>query len=152
MVSQELDHYSDWIVVISTDNYTGNFERELCAYSTGIIGSCGVGEELAQKFYEEMELVDFKDWNGVDVETCGEDFNNPFFLIIQQKADDNGHRRPCAMWQMANTRMAIYFKERPSEELLELLMSRAKKYAEKNDIKIIGHVLVETEIHQKIVK
>lgn len=39
------------IFCVDTDTYAGSFERELCAYMTGIIGECGVGEE-ARKLYE----------------------------------------------------------------------------------------------------
>jgi len=36
--------------IIDTNEYAGNFEREMCAYCTGQIGDCGVGEEEAEKF------------------------------------------------------------------------------------------------------
>lgn len=32
--------------IIDTDQYAGNFERELTAYCTGIVGDCHVGEEF----------------------------------------------------------------------------------------------------------
>ena len=33
--------------IVDTDSYAGNFEREMCAYMTGHIGECSVGEEYA---------------------------------------------------------------------------------------------------------
>ena len=36
-----------WIFVVDTNQYSGNFERELTAYMKGMIGGCGVGVELA---------------------------------------------------------------------------------------------------------
>lgn len=39
--------------IIDTDQYAGNFEREMCAYLTGVIGECGVGEEFAELFLKE---------------------------------------------------------------------------------------------------
>ena len=38
--------------VVRTNLYAGNFEREICAYMTGVIGECGVGDE-----YEDDELA-----------------------------------------------------------------------------------------------
>ncbi len=41
-------------VVIDTEQYAGNFEREMVAFITGLIGECGVGEEA--KAYADDEL------------------------------------------------------------------------------------------------
>ena len=35
------------VMILMTDSYAGNFEREAVAYCTGCIGECGVGEEYA---------------------------------------------------------------------------------------------------------
>lgn len=40
--------------IIDTDQYSGNFEREMCAYLTGQIGECGVGSEYAELFEKEV--------------------------------------------------------------------------------------------------
>jgi hypothetical protein len=37
----------EYAIIIDTDKYSGNFERQLCAYITGCIGECGVSEEIA---------------------------------------------------------------------------------------------------------
>ena len=37
------------MIIIDTDTYAGNFERELCAYVTGIVRDCEVGIEIAEK-------------------------------------------------------------------------------------------------------
>jgi hypothetical protein len=36
------------LFVVDTDTYAGNFEREMCAYITGQVGECEVGEEIAK--------------------------------------------------------------------------------------------------------
>lgn len=61
--------------VIDTDQYSGNFEREMTAYLTGCVGECGVGDEYAELF--EKENVDHID------------FSNVAFL------NDDGCSRPC---------------------------------------------------------
>lgn len=72
-----MTHYT---FIIDTDSYAGNFEREMCAYLTGHIGDCEVGEEWAQKFMEEY----------------GDDPAYEFKNICQQ-ADEHGCYRPCAI-------------------------------------------------------
>ena len=66
-----------FIFTIDTDQYAGNFERDLTAYCTGHIGECGVGAEKAE-IYEDEEKYRF---------------NN-----ILQKADDHGWHRPCYIY------------------------------------------------------
>jgi hypothetical protein len=39
--------------VIDTEQYAGNFERQMCAYITGQIGECGVGQEEAVQYKKE---------------------------------------------------------------------------------------------------
>lgn len=41
-------------VIIHTNKYAGNFEREMCAYITGHIGDCGVGSNLVDEKYTPM--------------------------------------------------------------------------------------------------
>lgn len=50
-----------YIFIIDTDEYSGNFERDLCGYITGCVGDCEVGQEYADKFFEEMEGTKFID-------------------------------------------------------------------------------------------
>ncbi len=66
--------------VIDTESYAGNFEREFCAYITGIIGDCEVGDIEAARFKFAFP---------------GE---NPFEDIVAQVPDDNGTRRPVTIW------------------------------------------------------
>lgn len=56
-------------IVIDTEQYSGNFERELCAFLTGRIGECEVGQEYAHE--------------------------NPLFDNVIDKPDEHGCRRPC---------------------------------------------------------
>lgn len=70
------------IFVIDTDLYAGNFEREMCAYITGCIGECEVGEEFAQLYLQET----------------GEK-RSQFEDLTEQRPDDNGCRRPTSIYQ-----------------------------------------------------
>jgi|SRR5581483_1604928 len=64
----------EYIFVVDTDSYAGNFERELCAYMTGVLGECGVGQE-AVELYEK-------------------DGHEPLEDLVGQEPDDHGCRRP----------------------------------------------------------
>jgi hypothetical protein len=48
------DLNAPWLFVIDTEDYSGNFERELCAYITGRVGECGVGDDMAEIFKKEV--------------------------------------------------------------------------------------------------
>ena len=56
-----------YLIIIDTSDYAGNFERELCAYVTGLIGESGVGEKQAIIFHKEVD-VEIGDWFDLNVE------------------------------------------------------------------------------------
>jgi hypothetical protein len=69
---------SKYSFIIDTNSYSGNFEREMCAFLTGQVGECGVGDEHVEEFQEQFpnEYAIFED-------------------IIGSESDDNGYYRPC---------------------------------------------------------
>ena len=69
------------IFVIDTDSYAGNFERDMCAYITGCIGECEVGEEFAQLYLQET----------------GEKYSQ-FDVLLEHRPDDEGCFRPTYMY------------------------------------------------------
>ena len=117
--------------VIDTDSYAGNFEREMTAHITGIIGECEVGKEYIEKL-----SIDFEE-------------------IVKQVPDENGCRRPTDCWESPNgsyDSVAIFFEKRPTTEQIEFMKERAKTFNQKNseintyfpgDIKILGFRLIE---------
>lgn len=68
------------IIVVDTLQYAGNFEREMCAYLTGQYGECGVGDDLAAEASKEIAHIAWWSAN------------------IRREADENGCRRPAAIW------------------------------------------------------
>ncbi len=107
--------------VVDTEQYAGNFERQLCAYSTGIVGECTIGSEEASQFAEENPGP------------------NPFEEKILQPPDEHGCRRPVEIWSTPgwfNNGMGGHFRlgengteaqEHYKEECLA--QSRKKSYA-----------------------
>lgn len=82
-----MKQYQNYLV-IDTDSYSGNFEREMCAFLTLSYGECGVGEEIA---VYERRLV-----------------NNDAFVdficdCIGREPDEHGCWRPVKICQNENT-------------------------------------------------
>lgn len=86
MGDNEQSVHTGWYLIFDTDQYAGNFEREMCAYVTGVIGECGKGKHMQSHFQEDHpELV--------------EEYEDSIFTEqLNQEPDDNGCRRPVQIW------------------------------------------------------
>lgn len=114
------------IVVIDTDSYAGNFEREMCAYITGQIGDCGVGDKKATLAAEDLAEVTI--FNGEEQEPILEYFE----YSVEQEGDDHGCYRPVQIWDDLDNgykSLAIFFNEIPPDEVLAIMLERAKEFA-----------------------
>ena len=103
-----------YMIVVKTNQYTGNFERELCAYATGALGECEVGQKAAAAFQDEIE-EDF--WAISD--------------LCEHEADDRGCRRPVSIWNMDGRKyeeLAIFLTDKPSDEELKIIAQRIRAY------------------------
>lgn len=119
-------------VVIDTDSYAGNFERDLCAYVTGQYGECEVGKDLADNFSKDIEHIEWWEKN------------------IVQRSDPPpacSCERPVKIYKNKEGvyhSLAIYVKKHPSEKVLSELIERVKYFcankkmieAENHNIKI----------------
>lgn len=141
------------MMVIHTNLYAGNFEREMCAYVTGSIGECGVGDEMLEVVLDELMET------GLTEEQAQEQIDE-WAELTSQQPDENGCERPCsihptpgrwnngrgghfddadfkaeAAWQghkwPAYESVAIYFEEPLSPEQQSLFAARARQFAEK---------------------
>ena len=83
-------HQVSWQNIIETNTYAGNFNRELTAYVTGILGECKVGKGCIDK-----------------------NFNYPleFNEKIEQVRDDYGTYRPCDVHEYYS--VIIFFNDEP---------------------------------------
>ena len=117
-MSVENLYCAPWIFVIDTSQYAGNFERQMCAYCTGQIGECGVGDEFVDE-----KIADI----------FGEDID--CFVM-----DDHGCGRPVSIWPVDNPErrggghpynaVAIFFNQRPTSKQIDTMKTRAKEFAE----------------------
>lgn len=127
----------EYQIVVKTNSYAGNFEREMCAYMTGIVGECEVGSEFIE---EEISPL----------------FENS----VKSKPDDHGCYRPIALDKDINN-FVIFFKKEPTPEQIQIMDERAKlfenerpyRYLDKK-FKYLGLELAEetTTITRKTIK
>lgn len=134
------------VVAIDTTDYSGNFERKMCAFVTGVVGECEVGADLAEGTINDLEeggCASFLEW--IDEH-------------IVHESDDNGCHRPCSIWPTpgrvnngsgqhfneadlpkdqswqgvhwpAYESVAIFFDEVPPKEVVDIMIDRAKWFA-----------------------
>jgi len=101
-------------LVVKTNCYAGNFEREMCAYMTGQIGDCEVGgkfvkEEIKEKFEDK----------------------------ISGEVDDNGTFRPVALDDENSDNFVIFLEEKLSKEDVKFLEKRAKLFEKERPYKYL---------------
>lgn len=120
------EYNAPWTFVIDTDGkaWVGNFERELCAYCTGMIGECGKGSDEAEQFFLDFNIL-------------SED-ESPFVEAVNYVMDDGGCERPVAIYpggkgetpgKTTHTAVAIFFHEKPTDELIAIMKERAYRFA-----------------------
>lgn len=126
-----------YFVVIDTNEYAGNFEREMTAFCTGATGECGVGHSKAAEYHDE-ETANFDGY-------------------IMWEADDNGCHRPCSIYDHGDGRgyksVVIFFEEEPTREQMEVIARRARLYPEVSGwtkLKILGVAVFQNKVIRKV--
>jgi hypothetical protein len=102
-----------YIFVIDTEQYAGNFNREMCAFVTGQIGDCTIGDDFA--------------------DMVPQDVSKRFRDIVAQTPDEHGCHRPVKMWATEgwfNHGMGGDFREGEEKQALEDYRKECLKYAE----------------------
>lgn len=114
-------------IVIKTSEYTGNFEREMCAFLTGIIGECNVGNDMTNLLTEGRP-----------------DFEHN----INQVTDEDGCYRPVSLDENDANNLIIFFHSKPTEEQIKWIKDNAAKYDEVR--KTHGHMAQYYKDEKKI--
>lgn len=177
---------SSYVFVIDTDEYSGNFERELGAFCTGILGESGVGEENAVLFHRDcphmVELMErlitadydpeddnalpYRIWptpgfwnDGMGSEWPDSAWGSPEAIEQYRKSIRDYQERPGGLLEInAETvlpgrhpsyqSVAIFFSTRPTDDVLQFLVARARAYKPlskfDSEFKILGFRLLET--------
>jgi len=75
--------FEGYVFIIDTDSYSGNFEREMCAYITGRLEEYEIGEEYEKIALDELKEEEIK-W---------------FKDNIDYISDDDSCVRPYSLWE-----------------------------------------------------
>jgi len=73
---------TDFLFIADTTQYSGNFEREMCAFVTGQVGDCGVGHDKAVIFEK----------------TVPSKWQKKMEAIVENEADEHGCFRPVKIY------------------------------------------------------
>lgn len=139
-------HYNRHILVVDTDTYAGNFEREMCAFMTGQIGKCGVGEDQARVAQREIPRVVAQLGDLVDQVMDEQGCHRPVSVFQNQKYGNDGKGNHAVLtaenkdrypWPAYNS-VGIYFGEIPNSRLLSAMKKRAREFADREQVKIEG--------------
>lgn len=109
---------SCWIAVIQTDQYAGDFEKQLCAYCTGVAGHF----EMADITAECYRLA-------ADFSRSYPDYPNGWrkkLVLIEDGIEEK--YSSIRMSGGKNSFAAIYFREKPTEQEWLILRARAYDY------------------------
>lgn len=118
-------------LVIDTNSYSGNFERELCAFITGHVGECGVGESYADMYKLEHTPLPHVE-HVLDAEYGIERPVN-IYPTIGMWNDGMGNHYPDSVAgdkkYPAYQSIVIYFQKVPNQALIDFMMERAKIFS-----------------------
>ena len=136
------------VFAIDTTDYSGNFEREMCAFVTGQVGECGVGDQFIDEALDEIceKSNDAYNWLNDHTVQEADDADSPCY-------------RPCSIWPTpgrvnngsgghfneadikpeecwagthwpAYESVAIFFDGVPPKEVIDIMIERAKWFAQ----------------------
>jgi len=118
----------EYLLVVRTDSYAGNFEREMGAYMTAQYGECEVGDREAEQARRELP-PDVVGW-------CGDH--------VTQESDEHGVLRPVELG-VPNTTFHIFMDEPPSADLCRLFLERGSAWGSKarTPVKVLSVAIVK---------
>ena len=100
-----------YVLRIETDKYAGNFERDMWAYITGLVGDCGTGSKMAEIFKNDSVDEYIVEWFEDEI------------IFIQ---DEHGAYSPVQMYGPPNYKsIEVQFSSLPSKEILDVIYNRA---------------------------
>jgi hypothetical protein len=135
MIEMEFIPQCEFLFVVDTDQYAGNFEDELCAHMTGQMRESGHGEEFVDMFEQEVPK-DIQAWtqdNVVHVVTDTDDVPDRSPMIILTTPgwvnDGKGGYEPgTGITGYSYLSVGIFLNEYPPDEVIQVFIERAKTF------------------------
>ncbi len=126
-----------YLFVVDTNKYAGNFERDMCAHMTGVVGESEVGEESADDYRETFGMT-------------SEDFEHNDHIL--QLPGEHGYNPVCIFEADINS-FCIFMDRIPTEGEIERMKRRATDFVngpgKPYKIKILGFRLFSRIVTQK---
>lgn len=151
-----------FIFIVDTQQFSGNFERQMCAHLTNQVGECEVGKE----YITDLEdLADEYPTHDIPRILAWIEDN-----ILQVSEHDNGCLRPCVIWPTegrsnngmgkhynvkpstpykhpAYESVGIFFGAHPPQDVINYMIERSKTFdlygiCKREDITITGFRLI----------
>lgn len=150
MTDEPLLVSEEFILVVDTNAFAGNFAEELCAYVTGFYGEDVRHDvrSVSDLFYRDHEIEDDESHKGLLAEE-----KNPFHGYVIDHMNEDGDYTPWAVWPSrkygvnasgdyaeltegnyddynfpAGFSVGVYFAESPPADLLDKFKERTKKF------------------------
>jgi len=127
-------------MIIDTENYAGNFEREMCAYITGQVGDCGVGEELAISYNKDIQNLYWFNEHVYKKNDPDDGCSRPVNISVTPGWFNNGHgvhirenNIPAPNKYPAYLSIEINIDEMPTSEIIDEVIARAKRFCTNRD-------------------
>lgn len=119
---------STWIFIVDTDSYSGNFAQKMAVYMVG--NHCNDYPDESEKFAKEFPEME-----------------EAFGGLLTYRYNEYGEIQS-DLWLTPFTEkyesVAIFFGEKPSNEMLEFLVSRTNSFQHPG-VKVLGCRLVREE-------
>lgn len=169
---------SPFIFVIHTNDYSGSFERNMCAFITGVLGECGVGDNdipIDQDYSLFKDLISMEPdehhvYRPVTIWPTPNVFNNGLGFHYREgeeaaafeayKKSHHGNSEPTIDMvgkYPAYQSVAIFLSHEPSKEQVELMTKRAKSFpkywnatdkGKRGKLKVTGCELIKQENYE----
>ena len=133
-----------YVFIIDTDSYSGNFERAMCGYLTGIQNeSTSRTDKYVEAYKKEMNIAEPYEHNEHIIFMPGGYGESPVeaFPTPGVFREHNGDKYP------AYQSVGIFMDRKPTDEEIKILKERANKFQLLDDsdetIKVLGFRLIQ---------
>lgn len=111
-----------YYLILDTNSYSGNFERNFCAFVTGEWGDSGVGAEVSKKYSANIQNLDWFKENSIhieDPENPGSECYSPVDIYLSEAPNINKYNS-----------VQIYIEDVPNDLVIAEIIDRSKYFVD----------------------
>lgn len=132
----DYSNHSGYLIIIDTDSFAGNFEREMCAYLTGQFAKDHVADDLAEELRDNDDIkhIDWWDEHIAPIEDeKGSDFYRPCDIYPTAGLTKTIVFDGKTIEQPVFNSVAIFTNQIPPAKIIKELVKRAKYFCENRE-------------------